>query len=46
MGKNIRMEIRETGWKGMNWTHVAQDRGQWQVLVNTIMNLRVPQFLE
>jgi hypothetical protein len=22
--------------------HLAQDREQWQVLVNTVMNLRVP----
>jgi len=26
----------------MDWIHLAQDRDQWQVLVNTVMNLRVP----
>jgi hypothetical protein len=39
---NIRMDLMETGWKGMDWIYLAQDRGQWWVLVNTVMNLRVP----
>jgi hypothetical protein len=26
----------------MHWIHLAQDRGQWQDHVNTIMNLQVP----
>jgi hypothetical protein len=25
---NIRMDIRELGWEGVNWIHLAQDRGQ------------------
>jgi hypothetical protein len=39
---NIRIDLREIGWNGMDWTDVAQDRDQWRVLVNTVMNLRVP----
>jgi hypothetical protein len=39
---NIRMDIREIGWEGVDWTNLAQYRDQWRVLVNTIMNLRVP----
>jgi hypothetical protein len=39
---NIRMNHREIGWGGMDWIHLAQDRGQWRPLVNTVMNLRVP----
>jgi hypothetical protein len=27
---------------GMDWIDLAQDRNQWRVLVNTVMNLRVP----
>jgi hypothetical protein len=38
---NIKMDLREIGWGGMDWTDLAQDRGQWRALVNTIMNLRV-----
>jgi hypothetical protein len=33
---------RETGWGGMDWIDLAQDRDQWRPLVNTVMNLRVP----
>jgi hypothetical protein len=39
---NIKMDIREMGWGGINWTDLAQDRHQWRALVNTVMNLRVP----
>jgi hypothetical protein len=30
------------GWDGVDWIELAQDRDQWRVLVNTVMNLRVP----
>jgi hypothetical protein len=39
---NNKMDLRETGWDGMAWIDVAQDRDQWRALVNTVMNLRVP----
>jgi hypothetical protein len=39
---NIRMDLRKIGWEGVNWMHLAQDRDQWQALVNTVMNLMVP----
>jgi hypothetical protein len=39
---NINMDLRETGWDGMHWIELAQDRNQWRALVNTAMNLRVP----
>jgi hypothetical protein len=39
---NIKMDLRETGWDGMDWIGLAQDRDQWRALVNTVMNLRVP----
>jgi hypothetical protein len=39
---NIRMNVREIGWGGMDWIDLAQDRDQWRALVNTVMNLRVP----
>jgi hypothetical protein len=39
---NIRMDLGETGWDGVDWIDVAQDRDQWRALVNTVMNLLVP----
>ncbi|PNF35966.1 hypothetical protein B7P43_G03548 [Cryptotermes secundus] len=32
---NIRMDLREIGWDGMDWKDLAQDREQWRALVNT-----------
>jgi hypothetical protein len=39
---NIRMDVREIGWGGMDCIDLAQDRDQWRALVNTVMKLRVP----
>jgi hypothetical protein len=36
------MDIRETGWKDMDWIHLAHDRDQLLDLVKKIVNLRVP----
>jgi hypothetical protein len=40
LGDTIRMDVREIGWEGVDWIHVAQDRDQWWGVVNTVMNLR------
>jgi hypothetical protein len=39
---NIKMDLREIGWDGVDWDSLAQDRDLWRALVNTVMNLRVP----
>jgi hypothetical protein len=39
---NIKMNLREIGWDGMDWIDLAEDRNQWRALVNTVMDLRVP----
>jgi hypothetical protein len=38
---NIRMYLRERGWGGIDWIHLAQDRDWWRALVDTEINLRV-----
>jgi hypothetical protein len=40
---NTKMDLREIGWGSMAWINLVQDRDQWRALVNTVMNLRVPQ---
>jgi hypothetical protein len=38
---NIRMDLGEIGWDGVDWIYMVQDRDQWRALVNTAMKLRV-----
>jgi hypothetical protein len=40
---NIRMDITEIGWEGVNRIHPPRDRDQRRAVVNTVMNLRVPK---
>jgi hypothetical protein len=35
---NIKIDLREIGWDGVDWVDLGQDRDQWRALVN----LRVP----
>jgi hypothetical protein len=39
---NIKMDLREVGWVGMDWINLAQDRDRWRALMNVVMNLGVP----
>jgi hypothetical protein len=40
---NIKMDLREIGWNGVDWVDLAQDRDLWRALLNTVMKLRVPK---
>jgi hypothetical protein len=37
---NIKIEVTEIVWGGMDWINVAKDKDQWRDYVNTVMNLR------
>jgi hypothetical protein len=38
---NIKMDLQEVEWEGVDWIDMAQDRDRWRALVNAVMNLRV-----
>jgi hypothetical protein len=39
---NIKNDLREIGCNVVHWIDMAQDRDQWEALVNTVLNLRFP----
>jgi hypothetical protein len=39
---NIRTDLRERGWEGVDWIHLTEDRDQWWALVKMTIKLRVP----
>jgi hypothetical protein len=39
---NIKIDLREIRWNGMDWIDLVQVTDQWRTFVNTVMNLRVP----
>ena len=39
---NIKMGFLEVEYGGMDWVELAKDKDSWRVLVNAVMNLRVP----
>jgi hypothetical protein len=39
---NIKMDLGEIGWDGVDWIKLVQDMDQWRAVVNTVMSLRVP----
>jgi hypothetical protein len=38
----IKIDLTKRGWDGMEWNYLAQVRDQWNALVNTVLNFRVP----
>jgi hypothetical protein len=39
---DIKMDLREIGWGGLDWIDLAYDRDQWRAVVKAVMNLWVP----
>jgi hypothetical protein len=39
---NIRMDLGDVRWGGVDWIGLAQDRNRWRALVNSVLNLWVP----
>ena len=39
---NIKMDLKEVGCGSIDWMELAQDKDRWRVLMNAVMNPRVP----
>jgi hypothetical protein len=39
---NIKMDLLEIGFGGMDWIDLGYDRKQWRALVTMVINIRVP----
>jgi hypothetical protein len=37
----IKMDLREIGWEGLEWIHLAEDRDCWRAVVSAVMNFQV-----
>jgi hypothetical protein len=40
---NIRMDLGEAGWGGVDWIGLVPDIDKWRALMSSVMNLRFPQ---
>jgi hypothetical protein len=43
MGYNIKIDLTEIGCDGVEWIHLAQDKDQWPIVVNTVIDIWVPE---
>ena len=39
---NIKIDLKEEAWAGVDWNDLARDRDRWLGLANAVMYLRVP----
>jgi hypothetical protein len=39
----LKLTFSTVGWGGTDWIDLVQDRDRWRTLVNTVINIRVPQ---
>jgi hypothetical protein len=37
---NIRMDLQDIIWEGVDWKHLFQDKDQWRAVVNSVIHSR------
>jgi hypothetical protein len=40
---NIKIDLQEVGWRGMDWIDPSPKRDKWRAVVYMVMNIPVPQ---
>ena len=40
--EDIKVDLKELCWEGVDWMDVAQDRDKWRAIVKSAINFRVP----
>ena len=40
---NIKMGLKEIEWDTVDWINLTKDKDEWYAVVNTVLNLQVPQ---
>jgi hypothetical protein len=38
---DIKLDLQEIGWEGVDWIYLSWDRGKWRAVVDAVMNLCV-----
>jgi hypothetical protein len=38
---NIKVDLQEVGFGGIDWIVLAQNRDRWRAVMNAVMNIRV-----
>jgi hypothetical protein len=39
----LKTNLKEIGWKVVDWINLAQDKDQWRAVPNTVMNMWVTE---
>jgi hypothetical protein len=39
---NMKMDLQDVGWRGVDWIALAEDRYRWRAFMNAVINIRVP----
>jgi hypothetical protein len=42
---NIKMDLLEIGWGGVDWIRLVQDRDKWRALVNAVLTFGFHEML-